>query len=71
MRWPVTLAMSATRESSSPRMCSGNGIVQASSPTPRPSTATRSRNTSLPITAAVRVPSATSWAPVSVEVSIR
>ena len=46
-------------------------MAHASSPTSRPSTATRSRKTSLPITPAVRMPSATSWAPVSVEVSIR
>ena len=52
-------------------MCSGSGIAQPSSPQARACAATRSRNSSLPITPAVRRPSATIWAPVSVEVSIR
>src|SRR5919106_5350 len=70
-RMPVTLAMSATRESSSPRMWSGSGIAQPSSPVARACAATRSRKSSLPMTPAVRSPSATCWAPVSVDVSTR
>ncbi|CFR88530.1 Uncharacterised protein [Mycobacterium tuberculosis] len=50
---------------------SGSGIGQPFSPTRCEIAATRSRNSSLPITPGMRVPSATVCAPVNVDVSIR
>ena len=70
-RCELTLARSATVDFRSSLSSSGSGMAQAFSPSGCDSAATRSRNSSLPITPGVRAPSATVCAPVSVEVSIR
>ena len=70
-RDPLTLARSATVDFRSSFNSSGSGIAQPFSPTDCEISATRSRNSSLPITPGVRAPSATVCAPVNVDVSIR
>jgi hypothetical protein len=65
------LARSATVDLRSSFNSSGSGIGQPFSPTDWEIEATRSLNSSLPITPGVRAPSATVCAPVSVDVSIR
>ena len=70
-RWPLMLAKSATVDFRSSLSSSGSGIGQPFSPSRWEIAASRSRNSSLPITPGIRAPSATVCAPVSVEVSIR
>ena len=69
--WELMLARSATVDFRSSLSSSGSGIGHPFSPSRWDSVATRSRNSSLPITPGMRAPRATVCAPVSVEVSIR
>ena len=70
-RWPLMFDRSATVDFKSSLSSSGSGIVQPFSPTRCEIAATRSRNSSLPITPGIRAPNATVCAPVSVDVSIK
>lgn len=70
-RCPLMFDRSATVDFRSSLSSSGSGIGQPFSPTRCEIAATRSRNSSLPITPGIRLPSATVCAPVSVDVSIR
>ena len=67
----LTWEMSATSESMPLRTSSGSGIGQAGSPTASPAARTRSHSSGVPITPAIRLPSAITWPPVSVDVSNR
>ena len=70
-RCELMFARSATVDFRSSLSSSGNGMGQPFSPSRCDNAATRSRNSSLPITPGIRAPNATVCAPVSVEVSIR
>ncbi len=71
MRSAVELTKSAIGESMPRRSSAGSGIGHMPSPTRLPAATTASRRSSVPMTPAVRPPSATTCAPVSVEVSSR
>ena len=65
------LAMSATVDSIEARSSTGSGIGHICSPAaPAAATIAARRSSSLDMTAEVRLPSATSWAPVSVATSM-
>jgi hypothetical protein len=64
-----TWLMSAISDSMPLRTSSGSGIGHAGSPAASPAALTRSQVSGVPMTPAIRLPSATTWPPVSVEVS--